>query len=95
MTARADEIVDAAERIVRGRYAPVQNQSTAPYDWEPLYRYVKGFIIGCAAGLMVGFVLGAVFPPNRDTCRLRANATQVSICLDSPLAKARELGMNR
>lgn len=94
MTARADVIIKEAERILRekrGRSAPDQNQSSPPSDWTPVYRYFQGVVLGCVAGLMVGFVLGVIFPPSRDTCQVRASSAHMSICLDAQLKKAKEL----
>jgi hypothetical protein len=96
VTDRADKIIDAAERVLReqrGRSAPVTNQATP--DWGPLYRYLQGVVMGCVAGLMLGYVLGVAFPPRQDTCQIRASSAHVSMCLDKPIAKARELGMPR
>jgi hypothetical protein len=89
VTDRADEIINAAERIVRGRSAPVTNQNSP--DWGPLYRYVQGVVLGCVAGLIIGYVLGATMGPGRDTCSVRASSSHMSVCLDGSIAKAKGL----
>ncbi|WP_029083431.1 hypothetical protein [Bradyrhizobium sp. th.b2] len=86
--ARAEALV-REERGRRGRSAPDLNQSSAAAP-SPLARYLQGVALGCVAGFVVGYVLG-IAVPRHDDCRLRANATHVSVCLDGPLAKAKEL----
>ncbi|WP_439357841.1 hypothetical protein [Bradyrhizobium sp. DASA03007] len=91
MTDRADEIIDAAERVLRdrrGRSAPVQNQAPVS-DWGPLYRYIQGVVLGAVAGLIIGYGLGVAFP--QDTCKVRASASHLSVCLDGQIAKAKGL----
>jgi hypothetical protein len=92
MTDRADEIINAAERVLRerrGRSAPDSNQCGP--DWGPLYRYVQGVVLGCVAGLIIGYALAIAFPQRADTCSIRASSSHMSVCLDSSLAKAKGL----
>lgn len=92
MADRADEIIDAAERVLRerrGRSAPDSNQSDP--NWGPLYRYVQGVVLGCVAGLIIGYSLGVVFQQRAETCSVRASSSHMSVCLDCSLAKAKGL----
>jgi hypothetical protein len=92
MTDRADEIINAAERVLRerrGRSAPDSNQCGP--DWGPLYRYVQGVVLGCVAGLILGFGLATIFPMRSETCSVRASSAHMSVCLDGSLAKAKGL----